>query len=38
MVEMMQDQDPKRLSRVTQTFLKMKKFDLVALQKAYDGK
>ena len=31
-------QDPERLARVTQAFLKMKKFDLAALQSAYDGK
>jgi predicted 3-demethylubiquinone-9 3-methyltransferase (glyoxalase superfamily) len=35
---MMQDQDPERLARVTQAFLKMKKFDLAALQRAYDEK
>jgi predicted 3-demethylubiquinone-9 3-methyltransferase (glyoxalase superfamily) len=35
---MMRDQDPGRLARVTQAFLKMKKFDLAALQKAYNGK
>jgi 3-demethylubiquinone-9 3-methyltransferase len=33
-----EDQDPKRVDRVTQAFLKMKKFDLAALQRAYDGK
>jgi predicted 3-demethylubiquinone-9 3-methyltransferase (glyoxalase superfamily) len=38
MDKMLQDQDPERLARVTQTFLKMKKFDLAALQRAYDGK
>jgi predicted 3-demethylubiquinone-9 3-methyltransferase (glyoxalase superfamily) len=38
MDKMMQDQDPERLARVTQAFLKMKKFDLAALQRAYDGK
>jgi predicted 3-demethylubiquinone-9 3-methyltransferase (glyoxalase superfamily) len=38
MDEMMQDQDPERLARVTQAFLKMKKFDLDVLQTAYDGK
>ena len=35
---MMQDKDPERLARITRAFLKMKKFDLAALQKAYDGK
>ncbi|AKH38889.1 MULTISPECIES: VOC family protein [Nitrosomonas] len=38
MDEMMQSQDPARLTRVTQAFLKMKKFDIAALQRAYDGK
>lgn len=38
MDKMMQDHDPERLARVTQAVLKMKKFDLAALQKAYDGK
>jgi predicted 3-demethylubiquinone-9 3-methyltransferase (glyoxalase superfamily) len=37
MDKMMQDQDPERLARVTQAFLKMKKFDLAELQRAYDG-
>jgi predicted 3-demethylubiquinone-9 3-methyltransferase (glyoxalase superfamily) len=35
---MMQDQDPERVARVTQALLKMKKLDLAALQRAYDGK
>ena len=38
MDKMMQDQDPERLARVTQAFLKMKKFDIAALQRAFDGK
>jgi predicted 3-demethylubiquinone-9 3-methyltransferase (glyoxalase superfamily) len=38
MDKMMQDQDSERLARVTQAFLQMKKFDLAALQRAYDGK
>jgi predicted 3-demethylubiquinone-9 3-methyltransferase (glyoxalase superfamily) len=37
MDKMMQSEDPKRLSRVTQAFLKMKKFDIATLQKAYEG-
>jgi len=37
MDEMMQSKDPERLARVTQAFLKMKKFDIAALQRAYDG-
>ena len=36
MERMMQDQDSERLDRVTQAFLKMKKFDLAALQRAYE--
>jgi predicted 3-demethylubiquinone-9 3-methyltransferase (glyoxalase superfamily) len=38
MDRMMQDEDPERLDRVTHAFLQMKKFDLSALQRAYDGK
>ncbi|SFI21882.1 VOC family protein [Nitrosomonas sp. Nm34] len=38
MDEMMQSQDPARLTRVTQAFLQMKKFDIAALQRAYNGK
>ncbi|MES2625965.1 MAG: VOC family protein [Pseudomonadota bacterium] len=34
---MMQDKDQARLARVTQAFLKMKKFDIATLQRAYDG-
>lgn len=37
MDEMMQSKDPERLARVTQAFLAMKKFDIAALQRAYDG-
>jgi predicted 3-demethylubiquinone-9 3-methyltransferase (glyoxalase superfamily) len=37
MDEMMRDEDPERLSRVTQAFLKMKKFDLAQLQRVYAG-
>ena len=36
MDEMMQDPDSERVDRVTQAFLKMKKFDLAVLQRAYD--
>ena len=36
--EMMQSNDSEKLARVTQAFLKMKKFNIAALQKAYDGK
>jgi predicted 3-demethylubiquinone-9 3-methyltransferase (glyoxalase superfamily) len=38
MDEMMRDKDPRRLARVTQAFLQMKKFDIAALQRAFDGK
>lgn len=34
---MMQDKDPARVARVTQAFLQMKKLDLGAIQKAYNG-
>jgi predicted 3-demethylubiquinone-9 3-methyltransferase (glyoxalase superfamily) len=34
--KMLKDQDLERLDRVTQAFLKMKKFDLAVLQSAYD--
>jgi predicted 3-demethylubiquinone-9 3-methyltransferase (glyoxalase superfamily) len=38
MDEMMQGDDPERLARVVQAVLEMKKLDLAALQRAYDGK
>jgi len=38
MDDMMKDKDPERLARVTQAFLKMKKLDIAALKRAYDGK
>lgn len=34
---MMQDRDPEKVARVTQAFLAMKKFDLAALHRAYNG-
>jgi predicted 3-demethylubiquinone-9 3-methyltransferase (glyoxalase superfamily) len=37
MDEMMQSKDQEKLARVTQAFLKMKKFDIATLQKAFDG-
>lgn len=37
MTEMMKDKDKDRLARVTEAFLKMKKFDLETLKKAYTG-
>ena len=38
MEEMLKDKDEKRLARVTEAFLKMKKFDIDALKRAYEGK
>lgn len=37
MDEMMVTDDTEKLARVTQAFLAMKKFDIAALQRAYDG-
>lgn len=37
MDEMMADKDPQRVARVTEAFLKMKKFDLAELESAYQG-
>ena len=37
MEEMLQDKDGERLARVTEAFLRMKKFDIVVLLKAYRG-
>ncbi|HML26382.1 MAG TPA: VOC family protein [Methanomethylovorans sp.] len=37
MKEMMQDKDAEKLARVTAAFLKMKKFDIAELKKAYKG-
>jgi predicted 3-demethylubiquinone-9 3-methyltransferase (glyoxalase superfamily) len=37
MDEMMSQGSPQQVARVTQAFLDMKKFDLAALQRAYDG-
>ncbi len=34
---MLSDSDPKKVERVTNAFLKMKKFDIAALKKAYEG-
>lgn len=38
MDDMMTNGTPEQIDRVTQAFLKMKKFDLAALRKAYEGK
>lgn len=37
MDEMMQTKDEEKLARVTEAFLKMKKFDIAKLKEAYDG-
>ncbi len=37
MGDMMKDKDEKKLARVTQAFLRMKKFDIKALKRAYEG-
>ena len=38
MDKMLEDPDSEKAARVTKAFLKMKKFDLAELQRAYDGK
>lgn len=38
MGEMMQSGSPEQVARLTQAFLKMKKFDLLELRQAYEGK
>jgi predicted 3-demethylubiquinone-9 3-methyltransferase (glyoxalase superfamily) len=35
---MLKDKDVRKVARVTEAFLKMKKFDIDALEKAYGGK
>jgi predicted 3-demethylubiquinone-9 3-methyltransferase (glyoxalase superfamily) len=35
--EMLQDKDARKVARVTEAFLKMKKFDIAALERAYKG-
>jgi predicted 3-demethylubiquinone-9 3-methyltransferase (glyoxalase superfamily) len=37
MNEMMASSDPQKAARVTQAFLKMKKFDIAKLKAAFDG-
>ena len=37
MFEMQKSKDKQKLARVTETFLQMKKFDIAALQRAYDA-
>ena len=38
MGELMKQQDPQKLARVTEAFLKMKKFDIAELERAAEGK
>jgi predicted 3-demethylubiquinone-9 3-methyltransferase (glyoxalase superfamily) len=38
LIDMMLDKDPSKVARVANAFLKMKKFDLEALKRAYDGR
>jgi predicted 3-demethylubiquinone-9 3-methyltransferase (glyoxalase superfamily) len=35
--EMLQDADPRKVARVTEAFLKMKKLDMAVLQRAFEG-
>jgi predicted 3-demethylubiquinone-9 3-methyltransferase (glyoxalase superfamily) len=37
LVKMLQDKDKKKVSRVTEAFLKMKKFDIATLKRTYKG-
>ncbi len=36
MNEMLKDKDKKKMARVTEAFLKMKKFDIAKLEEAYE--
>lgn len=38
MESMMQDKDEKKIARVTEAFMKMKKFDILTLENAFEGK
>jgi predicted 3-demethylubiquinone-9 3-methyltransferase (glyoxalase superfamily) len=38
LIDMMLDKDASKVARVTNAFLKMKKFDIEALKRAFDGK
>lgn len=38
MEDMLKDKDEQKIARVTEVFLKMKKFDIAELKKAYEGK
>ncbi|MEN6616925.1 MAG: VOC family protein [Syntrophorhabdus sp.] len=37
MAQIMKDKDQKKIARVTEAFLKMKKFDIESLKRAYEG-
>jgi predicted 3-demethylubiquinone-9 3-methyltransferase (glyoxalase superfamily) len=37
LIEMVSDKDPAKVQRVTKAFLQMKKFDIDALRRAYEG-
>ena len=37
LAKMLQDNDKKKVSRVTEAFLKMKKFDIATMKRAYNG-
>ena len=37
MGDMLKNKDKEKLARVTEAFLKMKKFDIAALKRAYEG-
>jgi predicted 3-demethylubiquinone-9 3-methyltransferase (glyoxalase superfamily) len=36
--EMLKDKDKKKIARVTEAFLQMKKFDIAMLKRAYEGR
>jgi hypothetical protein len=37
LIDMVTDRDPAKVQRVTRAFLQMKKFDISALRRAYEG-
>ena len=37
LIEMVTDKDPVKVQRVTKAFLQMKKFDISALRRAFEG-
>jgi len=38
LIDMLMDKDPAKVARVTKAYLHMKKFDIEALRRAFDGK